>query len=181
MQRSSNIVLTLLIAVNFHSPCDVPQSAHRRWLIWMRFKCLKVFFFSVSLTLSVSSHLYSQVKAHVSRYYPLLCEIMQFHLSARLFEDSFICTSALWFTSQSRRLRRRPSDAAPQIAWNTELYWGLHLRSVPLCSDSWSPQGPPCGLRQTVDWCQSATCYHPSTPLTLSPHTHRVLDFRIKQ
>ena len=36
--------------------------------------------FSVSLSLSYSSHLYSQVKAHVSRYYPLLCEIKQFNL-----------------------------------------------------------------------------------------------------
>lgn len=35
-----------------------------------------------------------------------------------------------------------------------------------------SPQGPPRGLclTQIADY-QSATCYHPPAPLTLSPHT----------
>lgn len=39
-----------------------------------------VFLFS----LSVSSHLRLQFKAHASRYYPLLCEIMQFDLIPEL-------------------------------------------------------------------------------------------------
>ena len=39
----------------------------------MRFNCLKVFLFCLTL----SSHLYFQFKAHVSRYYPLLCKITE--------------------------------------------------------------------------------------------------------
>lgn len=38
----------------------------------------------MGVSLSVSSHLHLQFKAHASRYYPLLCEIMQFDLIPEL-------------------------------------------------------------------------------------------------
>lgn len=41
-------------------------------------------FLSFSLSLCLSIHLHLQFKAHASRYYPLLCEIMQFDLIPEL-------------------------------------------------------------------------------------------------
>uniref|UniRef100_A0AAQ5XHH0 SEC7 domain-containing protein n=1 Tax=Amphiprion ocellaris TaxID=80972 RepID=A0AAQ5XHH0_AMPOC len=61
-------------------------------------------------------------KAHASRYYPLLCEIMQFDLipELRAVLRKFYLRIGLVF--HIAQLPERPSDAAPQAAWNTKLY-----------------------------------------------------------
>lgn len=155
------------------------------------------FLIDMGVSLSVSSHLHLQFKAHASRYYPLLCEIMQFDLIPELravLRKFYLRIGLVFHIAQLPEPEPDPQPARVEQEADTEVgeeageeaQWccttnslehGAPLRPPPqICATarcgSASPQGPPHGLCRTLDlnsWLSVSYLLPPTR--TLNPVT----------